>query len=216
MSEGIKPEMKGQPVQGHTAVLKGKRDRKQQHEEEVAEEQQRGTSLEPEDAIADPKSLWEDPPASGDSAGISARVSVSTKALIQQVVQSGLFPYRNESDLIRPALAWWLREKIAPYMDGRFDKALAYQEQLKINSELQRRLDDIERMCNSVKNAVRTALKHGLERRAKDLIREMLTRFPDMGDTEWQQQTLREIRHDTLVGALLEKVLAEELAKSEE
>ncbi len=166
--------------------------------------------LHPKTAIKDPAHLWEPPPEKGDGVQLSGRVSGGHKRAIQEAVQSGLFRFKTENDLVRTAVSWFLTNQIGLYMvDGRFDKSLKTASGLKRMSAEARESSDVTSAVNDIVMTVRVMLRNGLLTRVKRYLGDVITKFDELSDREWAEAALEQLRRNPTVGGTVEELLAE-------
>ncbi len=161
-------------------------------------------SFQPKDQLLDPGYLWEPPGERGDNAPMSVRVPAMLKRISQEVIQSGVFRFRTETDLTRTALAWFFREKVAPYMhDGRIDRSLQTVSMLsRLNIEAQRAAD-IGNFVTQTRASLREMVRNNLLKRAREHWTTLVDQLTDMPDQEWSQEAMEQLRGDDRMKTLL-------------
>jgi hypothetical protein len=76
--------------------------------------------LSPSSQVSDAYNYAVPPPAPKNSVPVSGRVDIATKSRISHIVASQKFLFKNESDLVRAAVHWFLDQVITNGMDKRF------------------------------------------------------------------------------------------------
>lgn len=164
-------------------------------------------SFAPKDQLLDPTYLWEPPGEKGDNAPMSVRVPAMLKRITQEIIQSGLFRFRTETDVARTAMAWFYREKVAQYMhDDRIDRSMqtvAMLSRLNIEAE---RAADIGKFVMQTRAALREMVRNNLLSRARYHWRELVGILTEMPDQEWAQEALEQLRKDDRMQTLLDIV----------
>lgn len=168
-------------------------------------------SLNPEKQLKDPSLLWEPPPEKGDSVPASVRLGSLTKRHIQEAVQSGLFRFKTENDLVRTAVAFFMREKVMQYMvDGRFDTSLRTAAMLnRLMLDLQK-TNDVETFVGNLRRAVHTMLRNNLVEKARRHMQEVMQHLRELNDREWAEEAEGQIRRTAMLTMLLEPTPAAE------
>lgn len=152
-------------------------------------------SINPGHTIQDPTRLWEPPPEKGDGVQLSGRVSGLRKRAIQEAVQSGLFRFKTENDLVRTAVGWFLDDKISLYVvDGKFDPSLRTVSGLRRMSADTRESSDVRSSIMDVMRTVRVMTKNRLFGRVHRYLEDVIQRFSELSDREWAEEAMEQLR----------------------
>lgn len=109
--------------------------------------------LGPADHTSDPLDYFVETPKDGVSAG--CRIDKADKQRIAMIVQSGSTRYKTESDLLRAALHWFLFEKLAPRMDGRFQADLRLAHAAVRRAQMMARIQDSNNFVRDISSSIK-------------------------------------------------------------
>jgi hypothetical protein len=136
----------------------------------------------------DPHQMLAPAPEKGDGVAAAARVSGRTKRMISEIVQSGKFLFRTESDLIRTAVEFFLQRHVLPALDqdSPMAQALLAQNRAMNQASMGGQFEELERYVENVRKTVRRLLKLGLEDRAIDYLASMIREYRKSPDSDWK------------------------------
>lgn len=162
-------------------------------------------SLNPQRQLKDPSLLWEPPPEKGDSIPASVRLPSLMKRHVQEAVQSGLFRFKTENDLIRTAVAFFMRDRVLQYMvDGRFDTSMRTAAMMnRLTLDLQK-TSDIEAFVANLRKSIHTMLRNNLDEKARQHMREVQQSLKELPDREWAEEAEAQIKRVAMLTMLLD------------
>ena len=99
---------------------------------------------------SDPYDFLVPAPASKTSLSVAGRVDAALKRQMAQVLASHRFPYKNESDLVRAAVFWFMARVVAPHLDK------PVQDEVRLSVELVHQAQQIARLNNATDFCQRT------------------------------------------------------------
>jgi len=163
-------------------------------------------SFAPSDSILDPMKLWEPPPEKAEGVDIRGRVAVLLKSQLQAAVQSGLFRFKTEGDLVRTAVAWFFQREIAPRLAryGRVDESLrTLGAKLRAADEAIAVTNAAEDFVLKHRSALRRYIQWGLWEEAREYV---AAQMGHMDDSELNTSLQRAMERDQVLQALLTRI----------
>lgn len=160
------------------------------------ESRARELPLNPDHWEPDASDLWVDPPETGESVGVAGRITMQEKAIIQQVVQSGKFRFRTESDLVRTAVSLFLIRYMMPTMrdDSEAARTLTHRATLIRMAALANEGLSIVTFVQNARKAVNSLAANGMEERAVEVVAKMIVELRKHGDTAWRAAAERGLK----------------------
>jgi hypothetical protein len=131
-------------------------------------------SLRTRDQVEDSQRYYVPPPDTANAGSVNVRMDLDETARIQKVLQSKLFPFSNQSDLIRAAVHWFLVQ-ISDRMDERFQDDLRLAERLMAAARETKRLIDMDKVVTTAIRVIHFAFSKGHYEIAREEYDNLLT-----------------------------------------
>ena len=168
--------------------------------------------LGPADQASDPIDYFVDAPKDGVAAG--CRVDTATKQRIAEVVQSGATRYRTESDVLRAAIHWFLHERIAPRMDGRFQADMRLAHACVRRAQAMARVQDSNCFVRDIGASLRALVLQGAMDQAVEVWRDSL-RTIEASSEPFRSRSLAALLADPALEMVRQTAEASELGDTE-